>query len=179
MPTQLSIDELCELPIAERCLPDCQLFIWSTVPQLAKTITRILPAWGGVEYSSHCMWDKTSPDHERECGTGFVFRNQHEVLIYARRGRPPGPKVAPPSIYRERKREHSRKPDYFRQMIIDITGDLPVLELFARVDAAHLLPAGWESWGNQAREAGAGQASHDPELIAGVAPLAATVEAAA
>jgi N6-adenosine-specific RNA methylase IME4 len=147
----MSIDELCELPIAERCLPDCQLFVWSTVPQLANTITRILPAWGGFEYSSHCMWDKTSPDHERECGTGFVFRNQHEVLIYATRGRPPGPKVAPPSIYRERKREHSRKPDYFRQMIIEMTGGLPVLELFARVDDEHPLPDGWESWGNADR----------------------------
>jgi N6-adenosine-specific RNA methylase IME4 len=148
----MSIDELCALPVAERCLPDCQAFVWSTVPQLANTITRILPAWGGFEYSSHCMWDKTSQDHEREFGPGFVFRNQHEVLIYATRGRPPGPKVAPPSIYRERKREHSRKPDYFRQMIIDMTGGLPVLELFARVDAEHPLPRRFEGWGNEAAE---------------------------
>ncbi len=148
----MTLDELCALDIASLCLPDCQAFIWSTVPQLANTITRILPAWE-FEYSSHCMWDKTSPEFERELGTGLVFRNQHEVLIYATRGHPPGPAMQPPSIYRERKGKHSRKPDYFRDMIAQMTRGLPTLELFARVDAEHPLPAGWDAWGNESAPA--------------------------
>lgn len=149
----MPMDELCAMGAAvqARCLLNCQAFIWSTVPQLANTITRILPAWG-FEYSSSCMWDKTDPDHENEMGPGFVFRNQHEILIYATRNYPPGPRIKPLSIYRERKREHSRKPDYFRGMIADMTGNLPVLEMFARVDAEHPLPVGWEPWGNEAGE---------------------------
>jgi N6-adenosine-specific RNA methylase IME4 len=150
----MTLDELCALDIASLCLPDCQAFIWSTVPQLANTITRILPAWQ-FEYSSHCMWDKTSPEFEGELGTGFVFRNQHEVLIYATRGHPPGPAVQPPSIYRERKGKHSRKPEYFRNMIAQMTRGLPTLELFARVDAEHPLPTGWDCWGNEAEHTSA------------------------
>ncbi|HWX36746.1 MAG TPA: MT-A70 family methyltransferase [Steroidobacteraceae bacterium] len=146
----MSMDALCAMgdAVQARCLPSCQAFIWSTVPQLALTITRILPAWG-FTYSSSCMWDKTDADHENEIGPGFVFRNQHEILLYCTRGNPPGPYIKPLSIYRERKREHSRKPDYYRQMIADMTRNLPVLELFARVDAEHPLPTGWKSWGNE------------------------------
>jgi N6-adenosine-specific RNA methylase IME4 len=149
----MTTDELCAIgeAVKLRCLPNCQAFIWSTIPQLANTIVRILPAWG-FTYSSSCTWDKTDADHENEMGPGFVFRNQHEILIYATRGNPPGPVIKPVSIYRERKREHSRKPDYFRQMIADMTNNLPVLELFARVDAEHPLPEGWEPWGNQATQ---------------------------
>lgn len=146
----MTMDELCDLPVAARAMPACQLFVWTTVPQLANTITRILPSWGGFKYSSHCMWDKTDEDHDDEIGAGLVFRNQHEVLIYATRGNPPGPSWRPKSIYRERKREHSRKPDYYREMIRRMTGGLPVLELFARVDAEHPLPIGFYAWGNQA-----------------------------
>ena len=35
-------------------------------------------------------------------------------------------------------------------MIATMTGGLPVLELFARANAEHALPAHWEVWGNQA-----------------------------
>lgn len=146
----MTMDELCELPVAARCLKDCQLFVWTTVPQLANTITLLLPAWGGFKYSSHCIWDKTDAEHEKEMAAGLVFRNQHEVLIYATRGNPPGPKYRPASMYRERKREHSRKPDHYREMIRRMTGGLPVLELFARVDAEHPMPPGFYAWGNQA-----------------------------
>lgn len=143
--------ELCALPVASRALPDCELYIWSTVPQLVNTI-KIAEAWGFPNYSSHIVWDKTSEDHPNEQGPGYVFRNQHELLLRFTQGNPPGPKVKPLSIYRERKREHSRKPDWFRQMISDMTGGVPVVELFARVDAEHPLPPGWEAWGNQAGE---------------------------
>lgn len=147
-PTE-TMESLCAMPVANRCLPACQLFIWSTVPQLANTIMCILPAWGNFKYSSHCMWDKTDPDHPKESGTGLVFRNQHEVLIYATRGNAPGPKFHPMSIYRERKTDHSRKPEYYRTMIEKMVDGLPVLELFAR-KGEYKLPKGWETWGNEA-----------------------------
>lgn len=168
----MTMDKICALPVADRCLPNARLYVWTTVPQLADTITRILPAWG-FEYSSCCCWDKTEPDHPNEMATGFVFRNQHELLIYATRGKPAGPAVVPMSMYRERKREHSRKPDYYREMIHLMTGGtiddgawfggLPVLEMFARIDAEHPLPPRWESWGNQATDSSGNTLNADPE----------------
>jgi N6-adenosine-specific RNA methylase IME4/ParB-like chromosome segregation protein Spo0J len=141
--------ELCALGVSDRALMNAEMFIWSTVPQLANTFA-IAAAWGFPDYSSSMMWDKTSPDHPNEMGTGYVFRNQHEILLRFTRGSPRKPAIQPLSIYRERKTEHSRKPEYFRKMIAEMAHGLPVLELFARVDAEHPLPVGWEPWGNEA-----------------------------
>ena len=42
------------------------------------------------------------------------------------------------------RREHSRKPDIIRKHIIDLCGDLPRIELFARQEWS-----GWDNWGNE------------------------------
>jgi site-specific DNA-methyltransferase (adenine-specific) len=40
--------------------------------------------------------------------------------------------------------EHSRKPDEIRTRIVELCGDLPRIELFARQRYE-----GWDAWGNQ------------------------------
>ena len=42
-------------------------------------------------------------------------------------------------------REHSRKPDEVRDRIVELLGDLPRIELFAREAAP-----GWDCWGKEA-----------------------------
>ena len=39
---------------------------------------------------------------------------------------------------------HSKKPDVVRSRIVELLGDLPRLELFARQK-----PIGWDAWGNE------------------------------
>ena len=41
-------------------------------------------------------------------------------------------------------RAHSQKPDEVRERIVDLMGDLPRIELFARSTAD-----GWDCWGNE------------------------------
>ena len=41
-------------------------------------------------------------------------------------------------------REHSRKPDEIRDMVVELLGDLPRIELFARQTIK-----GWDCWGNE------------------------------
>jgi len=40
--------------------------------------------------------------------------------------------------------QHSKKPDQFRDLILELVGNLPRIELFARQKAD-----GWDSWGNE------------------------------
>lgn len=40
--------------------------------------------------------------------------------------------------------EHSKKPDVVRDLIVELFGDLPRIELFARQRAD-----GWDAWGNE------------------------------
>ena len=48
------------------------------------------------------------------------------------------------SVVHSERREHSRKPDCIRDYIVDICGDIPRIELFARQYAD-----GWDCWGNE------------------------------
>jgi site-specific DNA-methyltransferase (adenine-specific) len=41
-------------------------------------------------------------------------------------------------------REHSRKPDEARERIVQLFGDIPRIEMFARQQTQ-----GWDTWGNE------------------------------
>ncbi|BCA04174.1 methyltransferase-A70 family protein [Bradyrhizobium diazoefficiens] len=116
-------------------------------------------ALGMDSYSTCYVWTKTDEEHPDESGTGLLVWDQDELLLQFKRGRglpKPASDEKFGSNHRERKREHSRKPDHYRHMIATMVGKdsdgapLPVLELFARVDAEHPLPENWDAWGNQA-----------------------------
>jgi len=81
-------------------------------------------------------------------GTGYWIRNQHELLVIAKRGDPPSPMPPPPSVIRAARREHSRKPDEAYELIERMFPGLPKIELFARGQRA-----GWDAWGNEAEGA--------------------------
>jgi N6-adenosine-specific RNA methylase IME4 len=172
----MSWDDIMALPVKERLLPDAWGFIWlprahvlalhpvrydfwtdagqqhqATIETpLAWAIAR---AWGFDAFSTLAVWDKTDPAHPDEHGTGLVFWDQCEILCLFKKGRGlpmPQPAQKFGSLIRERARGHSEKPAKVRDMIASMTGGLPVLELFARDDPDHPLPAGWEGWGNEA-----------------------------
>jgi N6-adenosine-specific RNA methylase IME4/ParB-like chromosome segregation protein Spo0J len=134
----MSLAEVCALPVAELAAADSVLFLWTTVPLLEKTF-EVIRAWG-FQYKSGLVWDKEIP------GMGYWVRGQHELLLLATRGNPPLPATenVPASVIRERRREHSRKPDEAYARIERMFPDLPKLELFARQARP-----GWDAWGNE------------------------------
>ncbi|MFK4622544.1 methyltransferase-A70 family protein [Bradyrhizobium diazoefficiens] len=116
-------------------------------------------ALGMDSYSTCYVWTKTDETHPDVSGSGLLVWDQDELLLQFKRGRglpKPASDEKFGSNHRERSREHSRKPDHYRHMIATMVGKdsdgapLPVLELFARVDAEHPLPENWDAWGNQA-----------------------------
>jgi N6-adenosine-specific RNA methylase IME4 len=176
----MSWDEICAMPVAERLLPDAWLFLWIPrahmfalhVIEIEVTDVRtgeiimaavdmplawaVAKAWGFDAYSTAFIWTKTDQEHPLDQGGGVLVYDQDEVLLMFKRGRglpKPATDEKFKSNHRERKREHSRKPDHYREVIQRMTGGVPVLELFARVDAEHPLPADWIAWGNQAQSA--------------------------
>jgi hypothetical protein len=119
-------------------------------------------ALGADAYSTCFVWTKTDEEFPDDSGSGLIAWDQDELLLLFKRGQGlPKPSGAEKfgSNHRERPREHSRKPDFYRHMIATMVGcdaegaPLPVLELFARVDAEHPLPPGWLAAGNQAAPA--------------------------
>lgn len=135
--------------------------------EVAPALVDMPLAWGCAKalemdsYSTCFVWTKTDDDHPDESGSGLIAFDQDELLLLFKRGRglpKPSGEEKFGSNHRERSRPlgHSRKPEHYRHMITTMVGcdaegrPLPVLELFARVDAEHPLPPGWIAAGNQA-----------------------------
>lgn len=144
----LSLDDIAAMPVAGITAETAHLYLW--VPNaLLPDGLRILDAWG-FTYKSNIVWHKIRKDGGSDGrGVGFYFRNVTELVLFGVKGKnartlPPGRTQV--NLLGTRKREHSRKPDEFYD-IVEACSPGPYLELFARGPRQ-----GWTSWGNQATE---------------------------
>ena len=77
-------------------------------------------------------------------GMGWWTRNNAEVCLFATRGHSKQISRKVHQLIISPVEEHSKKPDITRDKIIELMGDLPRVELFARQ-----APPGWDVWGNE------------------------------
>jgi N6-adenosine-specific RNA methylase IME4 len=119
---------------------DCVLYAWATVPMLLQALQFMVAC--GFEYKSHQVWIKD------QIGTGYWFRNAHELLLVGTKGNIPAP--APGTQFASAIQapvgEHSAKPELFLEQIEKYFPTLPKIELNRR----GLPRQGWSAWGNQA-----------------------------
>jgi N6-adenosine-specific RNA methylase IME4 len=131
----LTIDELCELPVAELAADNAHLHLWVTNAFLFEAPT-LFDAWG-FEFKSSFVWVKS------EIGIGNYWRNAHEFLLTAVRGNARRFNDANlPSWIECNRGRHSSKPEQVRAML-ERASPGPYLELFAREKAER-----WDAWGN-------------------------------
>lgn len=132
----MTLDDICALPVP--AAKSAVLYLWVTSPHLPQGMA-VIDAWG-FEYKASAVWVKPSP------GTGYWWRNQHEFLLVANRGKWPAPKPRErtPSLYEHPRTRHSEKPKNIRDQIAGWWPDARRLEMFARTAAP-----GWDSWGNE------------------------------
>jgi N6-adenosine-specific RNA methylase IME4 len=135
----MTLDEIIRLPVEELATPDCLLYLWATAPKLSECM-EVIKAWG-FEYRTNLVWIKD------KIGMGYHARNQHEILLIAKRGEFPPPSVAdrPSSVFYSDRQGHSEKPLAFYEFIENAYPELSKIELFSRS-----LREGWAAWGNQA-----------------------------
>ena len=77
-------------------------------------------------------------------GMGSWTRSNAEYCLLGVRGNPKSISHSVHSIIDTPIEEHSKKPDCVRDKIVELCGDLPRIELFARQQCE-----GWDSTGNQ------------------------------
>jgi N6-adenosine-specific RNA methylase IME4 len=140
----MSIDEICALPVADIAAPDSALFLWSTFPMLREAF-RVIDAWQFTYKCAAFIWLKSNKHKPGwAVGTGFWTRANAEICLLATKGSPKRKSKSVHQIIVAPRMEHSRKPEEARERIIQLFGDLPRIELFAR-QATH----GWAVWGNE------------------------------
>ena len=135
----MSPEAIVALDVPSIAAEDCVLFMWTTSPTMPEAFG-LLKEWG-FAYRSQCIWAKD------KIGLGFWFRNQHEILIVAIKGKVPAPAHGAqwPSLIQAARGKHSEKPAVFYELIEAYFPTLPKIELFARGKAR----PGWDAWGNE------------------------------
>lgn len=141
----------CTEVIAARDVPsiaadDCVLFLWATAPMLPHALL-VMAEWG-FEYRSQVVWVKSRAiGASLILGTGYWFRNAHELLLIGVRGKPPAPAPGEQwaSVIEAPTGEHSSKPEKFISVIEEYFPTLPKIELNRRGPPR----PGWDAWGNE------------------------------
>lgn len=131
----MSVDEICELPVADIAADVAQLHLWTTNGFLPDAF-RVMSSWG-FEYKSCFVWVKP------QMGIGNYWRVSHEFMLLGTRGSCTFADKSLKSWAALDRRKHSAKPDEIRRMI-ERASPGPRIELFAR-----RLSPGWVSWGNE------------------------------
>ncbi|MDR1208771.1 MAG: DNA methyltransferase [Clostridiales bacterium] len=148
----MSVEELCALPVAGLAAKDAVLFIWSTFPQLPAAM-RVIGAWGFQYKTVAFVWiKKNKRAGSYFLGMGFWTRGNAEVCLLATRGHPTRQNKGISQLIIAPIEEHSKKPDIVRDKIVELMGDLPRVELFARTRAPDWDAIGDEIDGRDIRE---------------------------
>jgi len=134
----MEIDEIINLPVKEIANKDCHLYLW-TVNKYLKETFDVLNAWG---FKFSCMLTWCKPKHGIGLGGTYIQTTEH--LFFCRRGTLKAKKRVDTSWFAHKRLSHSTKPPFFRDMIVDTSGDLPRIELFSRK-----FTDGWDVWGNE------------------------------
>ncbi len=141
----MTFDELKKLPVADISEKDSILFMWATFPNLPKAI-EVLESWGFTYKTVAFTWVKQNKAGTdiKKYGLGWYTRSNAEICLIGRKGKFDRKSAKVQQIILSPIGEHSKKPDETRDRILELCGDLPRIELFARQKTP-----GWDVWGNE------------------------------
>jgi len=139
----MSIDDICNLPINNIADDNCILFIWVIDPMLPDAF-KVISSWGFKYKTVAFTWVKQNKTDGYFTGLGYWTRANPEMCLLATKGKPKRLSKSVRQLVLDQRREHSRKPDRIRNDIVELCGDIPRIELFARQRTQ-----GWDVWGNQ------------------------------
>lgn len=140
----MNIKDICNLPIKDITDKDCVLFLWCTYPMLKEGL-QLIESWGFKYKTIGFQWIK-----QNKSRNGFFFglgrwtRGNTECCLIGVKGHPKRVNNSISQLIISPIQEHSKKPDIVRERVVELMGDLPRIELFARQHAD-----GWDCWGNE------------------------------
>ena len=137
--------DIQNLPIQNLCEKDAVLLLWITAPCLLEGI-ELIEKWGFIYKTIGFNWVKKNKKADSLFwGMGYYTRANTELCILATKGKPL--KRMSKSVHQVIMtpiEKHSKKPAETRDRIVQLFGDIPRIELFARQEAD-----GWDCWGNE------------------------------
>lgn len=126
---------------------DCVLFLWFCETKLPLAL-EVLAEWGFKYVNIAFIWNKKEKSGKDVCYYGGWTMRGSEMVLLGTKGKIHSQinshKVRQKTEAVRDKRFHSRKPREIADKIVELMGDLPRIELFAREKTP-----GWDVWGNE------------------------------
>jgi N6-adenosine-specific RNA methylase IME4 len=140
----MNLKDICNLPIKDITADNSMLFMWVTMPFLREAF-EVIDSWGFKYKTCGYCWVKKTKNNKIHLGMGHYTRGNAELCLIGIKGKKMQFKTRSQSqIIESEIRKHSQKPDETRDKIVELCGDIPRIELFARQHAE-----GWDCWGNE------------------------------
>lgn len=143
----LSTPQICEFDVAAIAAENCVLFIWTTSAHLEQCFS-VINVWGFKYKTVGFVWVKTKHDGSLAANYGTWTLPGMELCLLATRGKcfamKRSHKVRQVVLTKHHKEWHSKKPDEVRKRIVELFGDRPRIELFARTEIQ-----GWDCFSNE------------------------------
>ncbi len=140
----MSLERLRMMPISRIADDDCFLFCWwlGIMPEEA---LKCMKSWGFTLVNMNgFVWRKLTKNGKDSFGMGYYTRAGSESCLIAKRGKPRVESHGVRAVYSGYEEKHSKKPDEFADRIVQMCGDVPRIEIFARD-----VKPGWTAVGNE------------------------------
>jgi site-specific DNA-methyltransferase (adenine-specific) len=131
------------LPVNNICEKDSVLFMWAVSPLLPDAID-VINKWGFKYKTVAFCWSKLTKNKKRVSNLGRWTMGNIEICLLATKGKPKRIIKNVKQFIECERTQHSKKPDEVRERIVELMGDLPRIELFARQKVE-----GWDCWGDE------------------------------
>lgn len=147
----MSSSDIKALPVGEISDNNSILFLWTTDYHLCIAMD-VIKKWGFEYKTVGFAWQKLNKKKKPVCFMGaYTLKSGIELCLLATKGRNANKMVVDRKVralLSSERENHSKKPDEIRDRIVQLLGDVPRIELFARQKAD-----GWDSWGNEIKDA--------------------------
>lgn len=122
---------------------NCTLFMWAVSPQLPEAL-EVIKAWGFKYITVAFCWSKHTINKKKVSNLGRWTMGNIELCLLGRKGKPQRICKNIKQLVEAERTKHSKKPEEVRKRIVELMGDIPRIELFARQKTK-----GWDVWGNE------------------------------
>jgi N6-adenosine-specific RNA methylase IME4 len=142
----MKLEDLKRLPVWDLADEQCLLAMWH-VPTMPMEAVELCHAWGfRLMTMKGFTWHKIHAKSGKNCmGMGHLTRGNSEDMLFGVKGKLLERLDAGIIQHVTAPRgQHSEKPAVFRDLLTELVGDVPRIELFARQNIE-----GWDAWGNE------------------------------
>jgi len=140
----MDTNEIASLNVEEISDWDSVCFMWATFPKLEDALY-VMRCWGFTYKTVAFTWVKKNKKADTPFfGMGKWTRSNAEICLIGVKNNIQRQSASVSQVIISEILEHSKKPDEVRSKIVELMGDLPRIELFARCKTE-----GWDIFGDE------------------------------